>query len=332
MQRLLTAIIFTIFTSTSFADSCEQKALNAIGKLLQVDVKGKPYFEALYTSVNFDCSESKLINSIDQPYTDQLKVLGGITKFDSIPFSPFNRFLRVMKPYCRIDNNWFGSFCMASDVDSAAYITNSMHFYKLIPKTINLLSEAAELQKPYNIVDVLSPLFTQHNLSKNDLFLFSSFLGLDDNGVQTSRLLANLLYLNKFDSYAMISIAIFQMGDLPPMGGHDFTNQFGRFLYTSRIGSAVFPGVEPYTPKTYKGWAGVYFGCRMKILGSNLASTLSQAYMAGYSYEMIKIRSLVKKNELISSVKAQHQKASHTGGVMRSGAEYGYQNCTNEDK
>jgi hypothetical protein len=247
-----------------------------------------------------------------------------------LPFQFIDNSLEILSPYCRNEESWFGHFCMAGDVDSANLITSRQDLINKLSKAVLLISKAVDQQNKFNLIDVLSPLFDKNQRERRSLVLLASFLGLDDNGVQTSRLMANLLYSNDYENYSKLFPVFFQMGDLPAIeGGSDYTNHLSKLLYATRVGNARFPGLKKDQIKTYKAWAGVYFGCRMAILDHSRWSVGAEGYAMGYSYEIIKTKNALGKplEEVFDSLGKYHRKGQETGAMMKTGTLYGYDLC-----
>jgi hypothetical protein len=294
--------------------------------------------EAINKQIAFDCSESILIDTTNKPYVDSV---GSRTILEHIYLTPFSfvkNTVKILAPYCRKNNWWFGTFCMAADIDSASQIEGDPDLLKALPEAILLISKKAAKGSKYNIFSTLeqsSILIDIENRNKK-LGLLSSFLGLDDNGVQTSRLLAILLKNNRYDVYSFLFPVFFQMGSLPPLlspgskSPVSYQNRIGSVFFSTRNGKARFPGLQESQTKTYKAWAGVYFGCRMASLGESSMLTLNQAYIAGALYEIIKLKSSFNKPfpEKLEDLKRYTNKAVKTGQMMKIGARYGYSICS----
>jgi len=292
---------------------------------------GEVEAEDISITFDFDCKESKLIETLELPYRDSQETMTQILGvLELLPFRFIDNSLDILRPYCRNEESWFGSFCMAGDVDSAELVARREDLMKKLPEAILLISKAADEKDNFNLVEVLAPLFEKSIEGKRDLVYLASFLGLDDNGVQTSRLMSNLLYLGDSKSYAELFPVFFQMGDLPAVEGEaDFTNHFGKLLFATRVGNARFPGLKKDQRKTYKAWAGVYFGCRMAALGHSRWSVGAEGYAMGYSYEIIKTKNALGKplGEFFDVLGKYHSKGQETGSMMKTGTLYGFDLC-----
>lgn len=289
--------------------------------------------EEIAITFDFDCKESQLIETLELPYRDSQETMTQILAvLELLPFSFIDNSLDILRPYCRSEESWFGSFCMAGDVDSAELVARREDLMNKLPEAILLISKAADEKDKFNLVEVLAPLFEKSVEGKRDLVYLASFLGLDDNGVQTSRLMSNLLFLGDFKSYAKLFPVFFQMGDLPALEGEaDFTNHFGKLLFATRVGNARFPGLKKDQRKTYKAWAGVYFGCRMATLGHSRWSVGAEGYAMGYSYEIIKTKNALGKplGEFFDVLGKYHLRGQETGTMMKTGTLYGFDLCKN---
>lgn len=292
---------------------------------------GKVNSQDISSTFNFDCKESNLIESLGLPYSDSHENMKKIIKvLGHLPFPFIEDSLDILRPYCRNEKSWFGSFCMAVDVDSAELMTHRQDLIDKLPEAILLISQVVNQQEKFNLIDVLSPLFKMNHINRRSLVLLASFLGLDDNGVQTSRLMANLLYTRDFKNYSKLFPVFFQTGDLPAIEGEaDYTNHFGKLLFATRVGNARIPGLKRDQKKTYKAYAGVYLGCRMAILGHPRWIVAAEGYAMGYTYEVIKTKSFFGKpiNELTDALTKYHSKGKDTGAMMKIGTLYGYDLC-----
>lgn len=319
---VLTLIIFISASWAACPSALEQTLNHYEGKITSEDIS---------ITLNFDCKESQLIESLDMPYHDSHETMSQFFEvLDLLPFKFIDNSLNILKPYCRNEKTWFGPFCMAGDVDSAKLITRRQDLIDKLPEAILLISQAVDQQEKFNLIDVLRPLFKTNLEGRRSLVLLASFLGLDDNGVQTSRLMANLLYTRDFKNYSRLFPVFFQMGDLPAVRGEpDYTNHFGKLLFATRVGNARFPGLNKNQSKTYKAWAGVYFGCRMAILGHSRWSVGAEGHAMGYSYEILKIKNNLGKpiNELMNTLGKYHSKGQETGTMMKIGTLYGHDLC-----
>jgi hypothetical protein len=321
----LTLLVLILVSSTSWAgcDSALEQTL--------IPYRGEVSSEDIAITFDFDCKESQLIESLELPYRDSHESMAQILGvLELLPFQFIDNSLDILRPYCRNEESWFGPFCMAGDVDSAELLTGRQDLMDKLPNAILLISQAVDQQKKFNLVDVLKPLFKMSHEGRRSQVLLASFLGLDDNGVQTSRLMANLLYKRDLENYSKLFPIFFQMGDLPAVEGEpDYTNHFGKLLFATRVGNARFPGLKKDQRKTYKAWAGVYFGCRMAILGHSRWSVGAEGYAMGYSYEIIKTKNALGKpmSELINALGNYHSKGQETGAMMKTGTLYGYDLC-----
>ena len=282
-------------------------------------------------TLDFDCEESKLIENLTSPYNDSIN---GFDLFidivDKIPLKFLRHSIDILEPYCREDNSWFGTFCMAADTSSAFLISQREDLMEKIPEAILLISKEIDKNKKFDILPLLRPLFGDDKESIRDWVLLSSFIGLDNNGVQTSRVLSNLLHTGDIKNYVKLFPVFFQMGDLPPgPDGIDYTGHFGKVLFSTRIGNATIDGLDPDQTKTFKAYAGVYFGCQMAIEGFKKRATATEGYLMGYSYEIIKVAKYLGLGirEVFRSIKFHHKKGKNTGYMMKKGTQLGYDLC-----
>jgi hypothetical protein len=236
----------------------------------------------------------------------------------------------ILKPYCRKDNTLYGPFCMASDVRSAADLTQDKELLSQIPTAVHKIAQAISTQKSVNFYELLSTALSQNMKNRNRrVALLAAFLGLDDNAVQADRLKANLIFEKRFVEYARVFPSLTQYTTFPPQGGTDSTSDFLSLLYSTRTGVATLPGVNAGEPLTYKAYAGLYLGCRMAILGRSAALTEHEAFSMGYAYQLTKLGATAKRppQEIIAASKELHAKGLASANKMRAGARFGYTVC-----
>lgn len=327
-MKILISFLFFILTSNfAFAiDICES-AKEEIIKNFNGEIDSADINETL----NFDCNEMFLINDIELPFNDSIHGFDlFINIVDKIPLKFLQESIDILQPYCRQDNSWFGTFCMAADTSSANLMSERKDLMALLPKAILMLSAEIDKGKKFDILKVLRPLFGDDQQSIRDWVFLSSFIGLDNNGVQTSRLLSNLLYKADIDNYAKLFPVFFQLGNLPAgPDGVDYTGHFAKVLYSTRAGMATIDGLDPDQTKTFKAYAGVYFGCQMAIKGYRKRATALEGYLMGYSYEIIKIAKFLGLSirEIFDGIKLHHNKGKNTGFMMKKGTRLGHQLC-----
>jgi len=326
-SKLLTFIIFNILTTNLLAnDYCIKAAKDLISSY-----NGEVTLADIESTLNFDCKESSLIKNEQEPFSDSVN---GFDLFidivDKFPFKFLHHSIDILEPYCRENNSWFGTFCMAADTSSAFFISKREDLMDKLPLAILMISKKIDENKKFDILPTLRSLFGDDKQSIRDWVLFSSFIGLDNNGVQTSRVLANLLFSNDIKNYSKLFPVFFQMGDLPPReDGIDYTGHFAKVLFSTRIGNATIDGLDPEQTKTFKAYAGVYFGCQMAIEGFKKRATATEGYLMGYSYEIIKVAKYLGLGikEVFQSLKFHHRKGKNTGFMMKKGTLLGYELC-----
>lgn len=305
------------------SDPCFAGAMRAVVENSQSLVSHGADFKG---QIEFDCREARKIHALDLPVTSATSAEELITGFSADELKPsfLNRSLSILKPYCRSDNEIYGSFCMAADVDSANVVTNNRRMLEALPAAVSSIAGLLDRRESLNLFDAVLPMFSG---PRSEAVLLTGFIGLDNNGVQFDRLRANLLYANRFEDYAkifMISAQYASLGELTK------TNDTLKIFFATRTGKATLPGVDRGVTKTYKSYAGFYFGCRLALENEYEFVAKSQAYVIGGSYELLKTRALAGKpwREIKSQVSKYAAAAEETGKKMSAGAAYGYELCS----
>lgn len=309
--------------SFGFADSCTKQATSAV-------LAGNP--EMIFTETNiryqieFDCREASFITSLDSPVKTSrsaLAIIQEATGLDlNLPF--FRSSMDILKPYCRSDNDDYGGFCMATDVDAAKMVFARSSMLENLPKVIYSVARWIETHEKSNLVYAVLDVYPGSSL---EAVLMAGFLGLDDNGVQVDRLRANLLWAKRFDDYARIFKSTAQYAALGSMEG---TKDLPMILFATRMGYATVPGLAADVTKTYKAYAGLYFGCRLAMENEFEFLVVPEAYAIGVAYEILKTKDLVDRSlaEISREIPKYAAASDETGRKLSAGAAYGFKLCS----
>jgi hypothetical protein len=283
------------------------------------------------TALEMDCKEASKLRNLSEPVSTSNSAMESITRLVAkIPSGFVKDSVTILKPYCRSDNELYGPFCMAADVESAYAISRDKELLALVPQAV--LDIGSEISKTSDIdfYQILSRTLPAGLNDRNSrVALLAGFLGLDDNAVQADRLKANLLFERRLDDYAKAFPALTQYATFPAQNGNDYSKDFLALLFSTRTGLATLPGVADGETQTYKAYAGLYLGCRMAQLGRSAALTENEAFSMGYAYQMTKLGARLGKplNQLIADAKKLDAHGKKTGEKMKAGARFGYRIC-----
>ena len=284
------------------------------------------------TALEFDCKEASKIRTLVDPVVTASSAMDSISRLVAkIPNGFFKDSVTILRPYCRTDNDIYGPFCMAADVDSAAEVGKDKELVALIPQAVHEIGTEISNQNEIDFNSILARSLPSklENRAVRIAFL-AGFLGLDDNAVQADRLKANLLFEKRLDEYAKVFPALTQYATFPAQNGIDYTKDFLALLFSTRTGIATLPGVEDGESQTYKAYAGFYLGCRMAVLKRPAALAENEAFSMGYAYQMTKLGARLRKpiQQLIADAKKLDAHGRNTGEKMKAGARHGYRTCT----
>lgn len=285
----------------------------------------------LETALEFDCKEAAKVRTLDEPVITASSAMDSISKLVSkIPNGFVKDSVTILRPYCRSDNDIYGPFCMAADIDSAAELVRDKELIALLPQAVHEIGTEIRNQPEVDFYQILDrKLPAQLPKRKVRIALLAGFLGLDDNAVQADRLKANLLFEKRLDEYAKVFPALTQYALFPPQNENDYSKDFLALLFSTRTGLATLPGVPEGDSQTYKAYAGLHLGCRMAQLGRSAALTESEAFSMGYAYQMTKLGARLRKplNQLIADAKKLDAHGRNTGEKMKAGARFGFKVC-----
>jgi hypothetical protein len=283
------------------------------------------------TAIEFDCKEASKIRSLNNPVITANPAMESINKLVSkLPNGFVKDSVSILRPYCRKDNEFYGPFCMAADIDSAAVISQDKDMLALIPFAVHELGSEISRHDEVNLYEILDRKAPSQLLRRSfRLALIAGFLGLDDNAVQADRLKANLIFEGRLQDYAKVFPALTQYATFPVYKSIDYSKDFLAVLYSTRTGIATLPGVKDDETQTYKAYAGFYLGCRMADLGHAQSAVETEAFNMGYGYQMTKLGMRLGKplKELIADTKKLDSAGRRTGEKMQAGSRLGYQLC-----
>ena len=286
----------------------------------------------LEVALEFDCAEAGKIKSLREPVSTASSAMDSITRLiTKVPNGFVKDSVSILKPYCRSDNELYGPFCMAADIDAAAELVKDEELVKLIPAAVNSLgreiANASEVDF-YSVLDKTMPANLTNRVVR--VALMAGFLGLDDNAVQADRLKANLLFEKRLAEYALVFPALTQYTVFPQQGQIDYSRDFLAVLFATRTGVATLPGVADGEDQTYKAYAGFHLGCRMAQLKRSVALVETEAFSMGYAYQMTKLGARLRKpiGQLIADTKKLDAKGRSTGEKMKAGARHGFEICS----
>ncbi|MEN9809836.1 MAG: hypothetical protein RLZZ488_1403 [Pseudomonadota bacterium] len=286
----------------------------------------------LETALELDCKEAAKIRALNEPVSTANSAMESVSKLIAkVPNGFVKDSVTILKPYCRSDNDLYGPFCMAADVDSAAELSRDKELIALLPQAVHEIgkeiSDSSDIDF-YRILDAKLP--AQLPQRKVRTALLAAFLGLDDNAVQADRLKANLLFEKRLDEYARVFPALTQYAMFPAQNNQNLSKDFLALLFSTRTGLATLPGVAEGETQTYKAYAGLYLGCRMAQLNRSAALAETEAFSMGYAYQMTKLGARLRKplNQLLADAKKLDAHGRKTGEKMRAGARFGFKVCS----
>ncbi len=275
--------------------------------------------EAVRTVVEFDCAEAARIKDLDHPVTTASSGFDGIISLlEKLPVDFTKKSLDYVTPYCRADSDYYGSFCMASDIEAAKDVFSDPVLLQAVPSAVSAVAKLTGQNGNIDLVGAVSSVMPA-GTKKYQAVKLAGFLGLDDNGVQTDRLKADLLWAGRFEDYALVFVPLSQFVSGKYSAYDDGTN-LSRLLFATRTGAASLPGLPDGTRKTYKAFSAMYLGCKLARDGFDHGFINLQAGSLGFFYEAIKARDLADTGPVISA-------GIKTAGVMRTAADYGQSLC-----
>ena len=313
-----------LFMNQSRSDSCYTQTKAALIALHPELISHESDFEF---QINFDCRDSQLISSLNKPVTSATSpetVLQNVAPIAlEMPF--IDRALNILKPYCRSDVEVNGDYCMAADIDAAAVISNHPGMLSQLPHLIKETSHWIQIKENPDLIDVIREKYIGTEI---EAVLLAGFIGLDDNGIQFDRLRANLLHMGRYADYAYIFPSTGQYATLGDLA--DIDDLF-RIFFATRTGRATIHGTPIQTTKSYKIYAGVYFGCRLAMENEMPFFIQSEAFVIGALYEILKLKDIFQKPWDEAHIKteiAKRAKASAvTGKQFSFGASHGFNLC-----
>jgi hypothetical protein len=275
--------------------------------------------EAVRTVAKFDCGEAALLKDLDHPAsTANARFEKVVELLEKLPVDFSRKSLDYVTPYCRTDSDYYGSFCMGSDIEAAKDVFNDPELLNTVPAAVRAVAQAAARGGSIDLVKTVAAVMPPW-ADRAKAVKLAGFLGLDDNGVQTDRLKADLLLARRYDDYALVFVPLSQM-----FSGHysDYEDgtYFPMLLFTTRTGTATLPGLGAGTKKTYKAFSAMYLGCKLARDGFNRDFIKAQAGSLGFFYEAIKTRDLNDVGKFVSL-------GFQTAGVMRTASDYGQSLC-----
>lgn len=275
--------------------------------------------EAVRTVTQFDCGEAALIRDLDHPVKTADVSFERVVEFlEKLPVNFARKSLDYVTPYCRLDSDYYGQFCMASDIEAAKDVFSDRVLLEAVPAAVRAVAEQAYFWGEVDIVRAVSSVMPR-GADRYQAVKLAGFLGLDDNGVQTDRLKADLLWAGRYEDYALLFVPLSQY-----MSGHYSENDDGTnlavVLFATRTGKAVLPGLPQGTRKTYKAFAAMYLGCKLGRDGFRREFIDAQLGSLGFFYEAIKTRDLSDAGHFMAE-------GAKTAKVMRIAADYGQGLC-----
>lgn len=329
-NKIILPLFFLMLSNTTYAD-CYTEAKKAVKNEI---INYKEVSEIAETYLEFHCKEASKIEDIRKPYIDSVAGLNDILSAAAdllIPL-PNDTSLEILFPYCRNEETYFGSFCMATDVHSSLAILRDKELLKTLPVAIKFLGQTIKNLPPYKKFDIISELtilFKKSKEEKRKAVLIGSFLGLDDNNVQIFRLLANLLYIKDYQNFAKIFATTLDYQTVLTKSVGPIDHELGTILFSTRMGTATLSTLFDYdNKKTYKLYSSIYFGCQMAMNNKTLFFTTTEAEVAGMAYELLKLRSVIfDYRKLLEEFPKRFEDGKTVGKLMAYGAEYGFQEC-----
>ncbi|MEY2987155.1 MAG: hypothetical protein RJB13_676, partial [Pseudomonadota bacterium] len=257
--------------------TCAIKSLSALQKQWPATQLAP---DSLEIALEFDCKEAEKVDSLNEPVTTANSAMNNISQLiKKIPNGFVQDSVEILRPYCRSDNEIYGPFCMAADVDAAYLLSEDKELLKLLPQAVHVLAQEISTATEIDFNAVLQQKLNTLTQQKNErIALLAGFLGLDDNAVQADRLKANLLKQNRMEEYAHVFPALTQYTVFPAQNGIDYGRDFLAILFSTRTGLATLPGVAEGETQTYKAYAGFHLGCRMARLGRSSQLAEAEAY------------------------------------------------------
>ncbi|MEN9826786.1 MAG: hypothetical protein RI953_2531 [Pseudomonadota bacterium] len=308
---------------------CAVSSFNAVQKAWPASQLNPADFE---TALEFDCKEASKIRTLSDPVVTASSAMDSISRLVAkLPNGFVKDSVTILRPYCRNDNDLYGPFCMAADVDAAAELSKDKELIAFIPQAVHEIGTEISNQNEIDFNLILSrKLPTRLENRAVRIALLAGFLGLDDNAVQADRLKANLLFEKRLEEYAKVFPALTQYATFPAQNGLDYTKDFLALLFSTRTGIATLPGVEEGETQTYKAYAGFHLGCRMAVLKRPAALAETEAFSMGYAYQMTKLGARLRKpiQQLVADAKKLDAHGRNTGEKMKAGARHGYRTCT----
>jgi len=317
-------------TSRAFArlSQCAQTSFYALQRVWPSAGLNPEDYE---TALELDCKEAAKIRSLNEPVTSANSAMDSVSKLVAkLPNGFVKDSVNILRPYCRSDNELYGPFCMAADIDAAFALAQDKELLAFIPDAVHSIASEIAQQPEVDFFQILDKSLPYQLVNrKQRIALLAGFLGLDDNAVQADRLKANLLFEKRMDEYARVFPALTQYATFPAQNGKDYTKDFLALLFSTRTGMATLPGVADGETQTYKAYAGLHLGCRMAQLGRSAALTENEAFSMGYAYQMTKLGARLRKplNQLIADAKKLDAHGRKTGEKMKAGARFGFKVC-----
>ena len=275
--------------------------------------------ENVRTAAQFDCGEAALIRDLDRPAATANAAFERTVEFlEKLPLDFTRRSLDYVTPYCRTDSAYYGPFCMASDIEAAKDVFRDPELLGALPGAVRAVAEQARREGDIDLVRTVSRAMPART-DRYQAVRLAAFLGLDDNGVQSDRLKADLLWAGRYDDYALVFVPLSQYIS-GRYSDYEDGAYFPMLLFATRTGKAVFPGSPQGEKKTSKAFAAMYLGCKLGRDGFNHDFINAQAGSLGFFYEAIKARDL-------SDVGPFMAKGFQTARLMKAAADYGQSLC-----
>jgi len=277
--------------------------------------------------IKFDCRESQLISSLNKPVTSATSPETFLENIAPMMFEmPFiARAMDILKPYCRSDIEINGDYCMAADIDAAEMISNHPAMLTQLPSLLKETSRWIQNQENPDLIEVIRDKYIGTEM---EAVLLAGFIGLDDNGIQFDRLRANLLHSERYSDYAFIFRSTAQYSTLGDLA--DIEDLF-RIFFATRTGRATIPGTPVNTTKSYKIYAGVYFGCRLAMENEIPFFIQPEAFVIGSLYEILKLKDIFQKPWDEAHIKTEIAKRAKASGVTGEqfalGSTHGFNLC-----
>lgn len=266
--------------------------------------------ELLNQQADFDCAEAAAITDPELPVHQATRLELGFL---------FRAAMRVLKPYCRKDSDWYGEFCMAMDVESARIVAADSQLLAKLPELLSAASRALQAKRRVDLLAEADLIFPTDRLRAARA---AGFVGLDDNGVQSDRLRALMARAGRWEDYVTLTALTANL--LPHRGqAGPGVLDFARIQMATRMGWATLPGIPEGVRKTYKAYAGLAFGCELARAGEGERKTAFLARGAGAAYELSKLVAGHKRDASAAPLAAANQ----VGEMMAAGAAIGHARC-----